>query len=58
MVYRGPEEVACFAANSWFGVDRYGRNRVPEPDGGQRTANGLKVELGDDRAGARWTTAR
>jgi hypothetical protein len=44
-VYRGEEEVARFPAGSWDGVYRYVRNRVREPDGGDRTAKGLEVDL-------------
>jgi predicted metal-dependent enzyme (double-stranded beta helix superfamily) len=46
-IYRGQEEVARFSAGSWDGVYRYARNRVREPDGGERTAKGLEVELGE-----------
>ena len=46
-VHRDEEEVARFPAGSWDGVYRYARNRVREPDGGERTAKGLEVELGD-----------
>ncbi len=45
-VHRGEEEVARFPAGSWDGVYRYDRNRVREPDGGERAAKGLEVELG------------
>lgn len=45
-VHRGEEEVARFSAGSWDGVYRYARNRVREPDGGERTAKGLEVDLG------------
>jgi hypothetical protein len=45
-VHRGEEEVARFPAGSWDGVYRCARNRVREPDGGERTAKGLEVELG------------
>ena len=47
-VHRGEEEVARFPAGSWDGVYRYAGNRVREPDGGERTAKGLEVELGND----------
>ncbi len=46
-VYRGQDEVARFSAGSWDGVYRYARNRVREPDGDERTAKGLEVELGE-----------
>ena len=46
-VYRGEQEVARFPAGSWDGVYRYARNRVREPDGRERTAKGLEVELGE-----------
>ena len=46
-VHCGEEEVARFPAGSWDGVYRYARNRVREPDGGERTAKGLEVELGE-----------
>ena len=46
-VHRGEEEVARFPAGSWDGVYRYAGNRVREPDGGERTAKGLEVELGE-----------
>ncbi len=46
-VHRGEEEVARFPGGSWDGVYRYERNRVREPDGGERTAKGLEVELGE-----------
>jgi predicted metal-dependent enzyme (double-stranded beta helix superfamily) len=45
--HRGQEEVARFPVGSWDGVYRYARNRVREPDGSERTAKGLEVELGD-----------
>jgi hypothetical protein len=47
LVYRDEQEVARFPPGSWDGVYRYVRNRVREPDGGDRTARGLEVELGD-----------
>jgi hypothetical protein len=50
-IYRGQEEVARFTAGSWDGVYRYARNRVREPDGGERTAKGLEVVLGDGSDG-------
>ena len=50
VVYREEEEVARFAPGSWDGVYRYARNRVREPDGGERTAKSLEVELGDQVA--------
>ncbi len=46
-MHRGEEEVARFPAGSWDGVYRYARNCVREPDGGERTAKGLEVELGE-----------
>jgi hypothetical protein len=46
-VHRGEEEVARFPAGSWDGVYRYERNWVREVDGGERTAKGLEVELGE-----------
>jgi hypothetical protein len=46
-VHCGEVEVARFPAGSWDGVYRYADNRVREPDGGERTAKGLEVELGD-----------
>ena len=46
-VHRGEEEVARFPAGSWDGVYRYAGNRVREVDGGERTAKGLEVELGE-----------
>ncbi|MDP9461314.1 MAG: hypothetical protein M3Q22_14065 [Actinomycetota bacterium] len=46
-MHRGEEEVARFPAGSWDGVYRYARNRVREVDGGERTAKGLEVELGE-----------
>jgi hypothetical protein len=46
-VHCGQVEVARFPAGSWDGVYRYAGNRVREPDGGERTAKGLEVELGD-----------
>ena len=46
-VHRGEEEVARFPAGSWDGVYRYAGNRVREQDGGERTAKGLEVELGE-----------
>lgn len=51
-IYRGQDEVARFTAGSWDGVYRYARNRVREPDGGERTAKGLEVELGEGSDGA------
>ena len=47
VVYRDQQEVARFSSGSWDGVYRYVSNRVREPDGGERTAKGLEVELGD-----------
>ncbi len=44
-VHRGDQEVARFPVGSWDGVYRYAANRVREPDGGDRTAKGLEVEL-------------
>ena len=35
---------ARFPVGSWDGVYRCERNRVREPDGGERTAKGLEVE--------------
>jgi hypothetical protein len=52
-IHRGHEEVARFAAGSWDGVYRHARNRVREPDGGDRTAKALEVELGEDSEPAR-----
>jgi hypothetical protein len=52
VIYRGQDEVARFAAGSWDGVYRCARNRVREPDGGERSAKGLEVELGGGSAGA------
>jgi hypothetical protein len=46
-VHRGQEEVARFSAGSWDGVYRYARNRVREPDGEERTAKDLEVDLGE-----------
>lgn len=46
-IHRGEEEVARFSAGSWDGVHRYARNRVREVNGGERSAKGLEVELGD-----------
>lgn len=46
-VHRGQDEVARFPAGSWDGVYRCARNRVREPDGRERTAKGLEVEIGD-----------
>ena len=46
-IYRGQDEVARFPVGSWDGVYRYARNRVREPDGSERTAKGLEVEVGD-----------
>jgi hypothetical protein len=50
-VHRGEEEVARFPAGSWDGVYRYARNRVREMNGGERTAKGLEVELGEIELG-------
>ncbi len=50
-VHRGEEEVARFPAGSWDGVYRYARNRVRETNGGERTAKGLEVELGEIELG-------
>ncbi len=47
-VHRGEEEVARFSAGSWDGVYRSAGTRVREADGGERTAKGLEVELGED----------
>ncbi len=44
-VHQDGQEVARFPAGSWDGVYRYARNSVREPDGGERTAKGLEVEL-------------
>jgi hypothetical protein len=52
-VYRGEEEVARFPAGSWDGVYRYTRNWVREVDGGERTAKGLEVALGETSDPAR-----
>ena len=46
-VHCGDEEVARFPPGSWDGVYRYTRNWVRETDGGERTAKGLEVELGE-----------
>ncbi len=46
-VHAGEEEVARFPVGSWDGVYRYARNRVRETDGGERTAKGLEVDLGE-----------
>ena len=52
VIYAGQDEVARFAAGSWDGVYRCARNRVREPDGSERSAKGLEVELGDGSVGA------
>lgn len=46
-IHRDEEEIARFSAGSWDGVYRYARNRVREPDGGERTARGLEVQLSE-----------
>lgn len=46
-ILRDEEEIARFSAGSWDGVYRYARNRVREPDGGERTAHGLEVQLSE-----------
>ena len=51
IVYRGQDEVARFTVGSWDGVYRCARNRVREPDGGERTAKGLEVESGEGGGG-------
>jgi len=50
-VHQGEEEVARFPVGSWDGVYRYAANRVREPDGRERTAKGLEVELGEVAGG-------
>lgn len=50
-VHQGEEEVARFPVGSWDGVYRYEANRVREPDGRERTAKGLEVELGEVAGG-------
>ena len=44
-IHRGEEEVARFPTGSWDGAYRHARNRVREPDGSERTAKGLEVDL-------------
>ncbi len=51
-VHRCEDEVARFPVGSWDGVYRYARNRVRETDGGERTAKGLEVELGEEPGAA------